>query len=97
MLSNIVDMKNSLVFVLSNVDKLYEKTLGAVQQRMKALEEKVVRVQDVIKETVQYSERTYYMEETRRLKAEKVRAEKERIIWKDKYKQVKKKVDDDLS
>lgn len=88
--SNMMDIRHSLAFVQSNVDKCYDKTMASVTEKVKVLEDKVVRVQDVIKETVQYSERTYYMEEARKLKGEKVRAEKERGIWKEKYKQVKK-------
>jgi hypothetical protein len=61
---------------------------------MSALEDKVMRVQDVIKETVQYSTRTYYMEETRKLKADKARLEKERRVFKDKLKAARKKIED---
>lgn len=50
--SNLVDLKNSLVFVMANIDKLYDKTATAVAMKMTVLEDKVVRVQDVIKETV---------------------------------------------
>ena len=55
---------------------------------------KVMRVQDVIKETVQYSTRTYYMEETRKLKADKTRLDKERRVFKDKLKAARKKIED---
>ena len=61
---------------------------------MSALEDKVMRVQDVIKETVQYSTRTYYMEETRKLKADKTRLDKERRVFKDKLKAARKKIED---
>jgi hypothetical protein len=37
------------------------------------------------------------MEETRKLKAEKIRAEKEKIIWKEKYKQIKKKLPEEVA
>jgi hypothetical protein len=50
--SNLVDVKNSLVFVMANIDKLYDKTNTAVNMKMSVLEDKVIRVQDVIKETV---------------------------------------------
>ncbi len=61
---------------------------------MSALEDKVVRVQDVIKETVQYSTRTYYMEETRKLKADKTRLDKERRVYKDKLKAARKRIEE---
>jgi hypothetical protein len=61
---------------------------------MSALEDKVMRVQDVIKETVQYSTRTYYMEETRKLKADKARLDKERRVFKDKLKAARKRIED---
>ena len=47
-----MDVKNSLVFVMANIDKLYDKTSVAVNTKMSVLEDKVIRVQDVIKETV---------------------------------------------
>ena len=50
--SNLMDVKNSLVFVMANIDKLYDKTNTAVNMKMSVLEDKVIRVQDVIKETV---------------------------------------------
>lgn len=50
--SNLMDVKNSLVFVMANIDKLYDKTSTAVNMKMRVLEDKVIRVQDVIKETV---------------------------------------------
>jgi exo-beta-1,3-glucanase (GH17 family) len=50
--SNLMDVKNSLVFVMANIDKLYDKTSLAVNTKMSVLEDKVIRVQDVIKETV---------------------------------------------
>jgi exo-beta-1,3-glucanase (GH17 family) len=50
--SNLMDVKNSLVFVMANIDKLYDKTSTAVNMKMNVLEDKVIRVQDVIKETV---------------------------------------------
>jgi exo-beta-1,3-glucanase (GH17 family) len=50
--SNLMDVKNSLVFVMANIDKLYDKTSVAVNTKMSVLEDKVIRVQDVIKETV---------------------------------------------
>jgi exo-beta-1,3-glucanase (GH17 family) len=50
--SNLMDVKNSLVFVMANIDKLYDKTSTAVNMKMSVLEDKVIRVQDVIKETV---------------------------------------------
>jgi exo-beta-1,3-glucanase (GH17 family) len=50
--SNLIDVKNSLVFVMANIDKLYDKTSTAVNMKMSVLEDKVIRVQDVIKETV---------------------------------------------
>ena len=59
---------------------------------MKALEEKVVRVQDVIKETVQFSDKTYFMEETRKIRLEKIRTEKERDIVKEKLREAKRKI-----
>ena len=61
---------------------------------MSALEDKVMRVQDVIKETVQFSTRTYFMEETRKIKAEKTRVEKERRVYKDKLKIARKRVEE---
>jgi len=81
-----------LSFVLANVDKLHAKTTAAVDMKMKALEDKVVRVQDVIKETVQFSDRTYFMEETRKLRADKIRCEKERAVYKDKLKIAKRRL-----
>ena len=42
--SNLVDIKNSLIFVLAAVDKKYENTEYVVNQRMSALEDKVIRV-----------------------------------------------------
>ncbi len=54
----------------------------------------MVRVQDVIKETVQYSTRTYYMEETRKLKADKTRLDKERRVYKDKLKAARKRIEE---
>jgi hypothetical protein len=42
--SNLVDLKNSLVFVMANIDKLYDKTTTAVTMKMTVLEDKVVRV-----------------------------------------------------
>ena len=50
--SNLMDVKNSLIFVMANIDKLYDKTSTAVNMKMRVLEDKVIRVQDVIKETV---------------------------------------------
>jgi chromosome segregation ATPase len=50
--SNLIDVKNSLAFVMANIEKLYDKTNSAVNLKMSVLEDKVVRVQDVIKETV---------------------------------------------
>jgi hypothetical protein len=61
---------------------------------MSALEDKVMRVQDVIKETVQYSTRTYFMEETRKIKAEKTRVEKERRVYKDKLRNARKRIEE---
>ena len=90
--SNLVDVKNSLVFVMANIDKLYDKTNTAVTTKMSVLEDKVIRVQDVIKETVQFSDRTYFMEESRKLRAEKFRVEKERGMYKDKLRIAKKRV-----
>ena len=92
--SNLLDIKNSLVFVMAIVDKKYQNTEYVVNQKMSALEDKVMRVQDVIKETVQYSTRTYYMEETRKLKADKTRLDKERRVFKDKLKAARKKIED---
>ncbi len=77
---------------MANIDKVYEKTHIAVNLKMSVLEDKVVRVQDVIKETVQFSDRTYFMEETRKLRAEKIRIEKERSVYKDKLKIAKKRL-----
>ena len=94
MFSNLLDIKNSLVFVMAIVDKKYQNTEYVVNQKMSALEDKVMRVQDVIKETVQYSTRTYYMEETRKLKADKARLEKERRVYKDKLKVSRKKIEE---
>ena len=92
--SNLVDVKNSLVFVMANIDKLYDKTSTAVTMKMSVLEDKVIRVQDVIKETVQFSDRTYFMEESRKLRAEKLRIEKERNVYRDKLKIAKKRLND---
>lgn len=92
--SNLLDIKNSLVFVMAIVDKKYQNTEYVVNQKMSALEDKVMRVQDVIKETVQYSTRTYYMEETRKLKADKARLDKERRVFKDKLKVARKKIEE---
>ena len=92
--SNLADVKNSLVFVMAHIDKLYEKTNTAVTVRMSVLEDKVIRVQDVIKETVQFSDRTYFMEESRKLRAEKLRVEKERGMYKDKLRIAQKRVRD---
>ena len=50
--SHLVDVKNSLIFVMANVDKKYEHTIKTMNEKMLKLEDKVVRVQDVIKETV---------------------------------------------
>ena len=43
---------------------------------------------------MQYSTRTYYMEETRKLKADKARLEKERRVFKDKLKVARKKIEE---
>ncbi len=61
---------------------------------MSSLEDKVSRVQDVIRETVQYSTRTYFMEETRKLKADKAKLEKERRVYKDKLKAARKRIEE---
>ena len=53
-----------------------------------------MRVQDVIKETVQFSTRTYFMEETRKIKAEKARVEKERRVYKDKLRNARKRIEE---
>ena len=50
--SNLVDIKNSLIFVLSNIDKKTESTDYLMNEKLKKLEDKVLRVQDVVKETV---------------------------------------------
>lgn len=50
--SHLADIKNSLIFVMANVDKRYEFTNNMINGKMLALEDKVVRVQDVIKDTV---------------------------------------------
>ena len=94
LLSNLFDIKNSLVFVMANIDKKYQSTEYVVNQKMSALEDKVSRVQDVIRETVQYSTRTYFMEETRKLKADKAKLEKERRVYKDKLKAARKKIEE---
>jgi hypothetical protein len=90
--SNLVDVKNSLSFVLANIEKLYDKTKLAVEAKMSVIEDKVMRIQDVIRETVQFSDRTYFMEETRKLRAEKLRIEKERTVYKDKLKIAKRRL-----
>jgi hypothetical protein len=50
--SNLVDIKNSLIFVLSNIDKKTESTDYLMNEKLKKLEDKILRVQDVVKETV---------------------------------------------
>ena len=79
---------------MANIDKKYQSTEYVVNQKMSSLEDKVSRVQDVIRETVQYSTRTYFMEETRKLKADKAKLEKERRVYKDKLKAARKKIEE---
>ena len=42
--SNLLDIKNSLVFVMAILDKKYQNTEYVVNQKMSALEDKVMRV-----------------------------------------------------
>lgn len=65
-----------------------------MNEKLKKLEDKVLRVQDVVKETVQFSDRTYFMEEARRFKAEKARFEQDKGIYKDKLKASRKRIGD---
>ena len=65
--SHLVDLKNSMAFVLSQVDKFAEKTEKEMNSKMQTLEDKVNRVQEVIKDTLQFSNRTYFMEEVRNM------------------------------
>jgi hypothetical protein len=50
--SHLVDVKNSLIFVMANIDKKFESTLKLSSQKILTLEDKVMRVQDAIKDTV---------------------------------------------
>ena len=90
--SHLVDIKNSLIFVMANVDKRHEATTNMMNEKMLALEDKVVRVQDVIKDTVQFSNRTYFMEEARNLKLERLKAEKENLVINEKLKLAKRRI-----
>lgn len=66
--------------------------MGQLDDKIKVLEDKVVRVQDVVKETVQFSNRTYFMEEARTLRGEKERTEKELSLCRDKLRHARKRV-----
>lgn len=92
--SHLVDVKNSLIFVMANIDKRYESTSKAVNQKMLALEDKILRVQDVIKDTVQFSNQTYFMEEVRNLELKRLKAEKDNLLINEKLKMAKRRVAD---
>ncbi len=92
--SHLVDVKNSLIFVLAHIDKKFDQTVGLMNKKILVLEDKVLRVQDVIKETVQFSNRTYYMEEVRNLKSERLYAEKASGVLREKLQLVRKRTAD---
>lgn len=42
--SHLVSVKNSIIFVMANIDKRFEVTHKMMNQKMQTLEDKVVRV-----------------------------------------------------
>ena len=42
--SHLVELKNSLIFVLANIDNKYEQTIKSMNSTMQVLDEKMVRV-----------------------------------------------------